>query len=320
MTNKRYFTIVLVLIGSMAIAGNPININTNDSTKAFTFTALNMLTINQIAFINWAAGGESSLSSKISTEYDLVYKSDKFDFNHSGNLAFGLVGYIDTRIEKTDDNIDLLWAVSLRNQKKWSLTSVLTFKSQFADGYTYPNDSTLMSTFMAPGYINISLGLNYKPDNRFQLYLSPIAGKLTFVLNQELANKGAYGVNPAVIDTNGIIIQEGENFTSELGVKLLSSYKHQIMRNIDLRTTLNLYNNYTDNVKANRWNIDIDWDTRIVFTINKIFSSVLYFHLKYDHNTLIPKYETVEGIDVIVSSSPKLQLKESFGLSFSYKI
>lgn len=298
----------------------PSDTLTNDSLKAWKFTSLNMLSINQIAFVNWASGGESSLSAKVSTEYDLEYDKEKLIFDHAGKLAFGLVGYIDKRIEKTDDIIDLLWAVSHKTTEKWNLTTLLTFKSQFAKGYKYPNDSSLISAFMAPGYFNISMGFNYKPNNKFQLYLSPVAGKLTFVLNQELANKGAYGVRKATIDSVGNILGEGENMLSELGLKILTSYKHKIMKNIDLRTTLNLYNNYTDPIKSNRWNIDLDWDTRIIFTINKVFSSIFYLHLKYDHNTNIPTYETIGGEKVMVSNSPKLQLKESFGLSFSYKI
>lgn len=298
----------------------PSDTLTNDSLKAWKFTSLNMLTINQIAFLNWSTGGESSLSAKVSTEYDVEYNKGRLVFDHAGKLAFGLVGYIDKRIEKTDDIIDLLWAVSQKTSKKWKLTALLTFKSQFANGYKYPNDSSMISAFMAPGYFNISMGFNYKPDNKFQIYLSPVAGKLTFILNQELANKGAYGVKKASIDSVGNVLVEGENMLSEMGLKILTSYKHKIMKNIDLRTTLNLYNNYTDPIKSNRWNIDVDWDTRIIFTINKVFSSVFYLHLKYDHNTNIPSYENIEGEKVMVSNSPKLQLKESFGLSFSYKI
>lgn len=317
---KFYLLIGIVLIGHKAMTMQPSDTLTNDSLKAWKFTSLNMLTINQIAFLNWSTGGESSLSAKVSTEYDVEYDKGKLVFDHAGKLAFGLVGYIDKRIEKTDDNIDLLWAVSQKISKKWNLTALLTFKSQFANGYKYPNDSSLISAFMAPGYFNISMGFNYKPDNKFQIYLSPVAGKLTFVLNQELANKGAYGVKKASTDSVGNILVEGENMLSEMGLKILTSYRHKIMKNIDLRTTLNLYNNYTDPIKSNRWNIDVDWDTRIIFTINKVFSSVFYLHLKYDHNTNIPTYETIEGEKVMVSNSPKLQLKESFGLSFSYKI
>ena len=57
-----------------------------------------------------------------------------------------------------------------------------------------------------------------------------------------------------------------------------------------------------------------------MLSINKVFSSVFYLHLKYDHNTNIPTYETVDGENIMVSDSPKLQLKESFGLSLTYKI
>lgn len=318
---KRFLFLLLILSTGYSLMAVP-NADTiaNDSLKHWKFTSLNMVSINQNAFLNWSSGGESSLSGKVSTEYDLVYKKRRFIFDHGGKLAFGLVGYSDKRIEKTDDIIDLMWAISHETTSKWNLTSVLTFKSQFADGFKYPDDSTLISTFMAPGYGNISVGFNYKPNEKFHIYLSPAAGKLTFVMNQELADKGSFGVKKAVIDTANNIIKNGENMLAEMGVKLFTTYKHKIMKNVDLRSTLNLYNNYTDHVKSNRWNIDIDWDTRIVFTINKIFSSVLFFHLKYDHNTKIPSYETIDGEKIMVSNSPKLQMKESFGLSFSYKI
>lgn len=309
-----------MLLGLSVLAFQPSDTTLNDSVKPWKFNSLNMLSINQIAFVNWASGGESSLSAKISTEYDLEYKKGKFTFDHKGKLAFGLVGYIDKSIEKTDDIINLLWAASHKTSKKWDLTGLVTFKSQFADGYKYPNDSIIISAFMAPGYLNISAGFNFKPNKHFQLFMSPLSGKLTFVLDQELANKGAFGVKAAELDTSGAIIHKGENMLSELGISILTSYKHKIMKNIDLRTSLNLYNNYTDPNSNNRWNIDVDWDTRIIFTINKVFSTVLFVHLKYDHNTTFPEYETIDGKQVIVSHSPKLQIKESFGLSLTYKL
>jgi len=317
---KLVYILIFVQFSASALANNPADSIQADTTGPWGFTSLNMLSINQIAFMNWASGGESSLSAKVSTEYDLTYKKDQFSYEHSGKIAFGLVGYIDKRVEKTDDLFDFLWSANHETVKNLHLTGMLTFKSQFADGYKYPDDSTLISTFMAPGYINLSMGLKLKPNKDFQLYLSPLAGKLTMVLNQELADKGAYGVKKAIIDTAGNIIQNGENVLSEVGVKVLTTYKTKLMDNIDLRTTLNLYNNYTDYVISNRWNIDVDWDTRVVFNINKIFSSVLYLHLKYDHNTLISEYEMIEGEKTLVSQGPRLQLKESFGLSLSYKI
>ncbi|PLX13274.1 MAG: hypothetical protein C0598_04080 [Marinilabiliales bacterium] len=304
----------------MAYGNQPNDTVQSDTTNPWEFNSLNMLTVNQIAFVNWASGGESSLSAKVSTEYDMSYKQDRFTYEHQGKVAFGLVGYIDKRVEKTDDLFDFLWSANHEAVEHLHLTGLLTFKSQFANGYKYPDDSTLISTFMAPGYANISIGLKYKPKKDFQVYFSPIAGKLTMVLNQELANKGAYGVKKAIVDTAGNILIPGEKLLSEVGIKVLSTYKAKLMENIDLRTTLSLYNNYTDYNKDNRWNIDVDWDTRIVFNINKLFSSVFYIHLKYDHNTMISEYELIDGEKTLVSEGPRLQLKESFGLSLSYKI
>ena len=41
------------------------------------------------------------------------------------------------------------------------------FKTQFADGFTYPNDSVAVSKFMAPGYLNLALGTDYIKDAMF---------------------------------------------------------------------------------------------------------------------------------------------------------
>ncbi len=150
--------------------------------------------------------------------------------------------------------------------------------------------------------------------------MSPVSGKMTFVCNDELANKGLYGVKPAELDTAGNIIKSGNQFLGRVGINLFTQYKAEIMKNINLKTALTLHNNYLDFDINNRWNIDVDFDTRIVFAINKIFATVLYMHLKYDHNAKFPNYETIDGEEVLVSESPKLQINESFGLGVKYQI
>ena len=292
-----------------------------DTVKALTFAGLFYTGLNQIGFVNWAAGGENSLSGKIGADYSISYKKNKFRFHHQARLAYGLVGYMDKRVEKTDDKIDLLMAIGRTMDTKWTLTGLITFKSQFAPGYKYPDDSTLISNFMAPGYLTLSLGINYNPTNDFQLFLSPVSGKFIFVENQELADKGAFGVTKAVIDTAGNIVVPGKNAKGELGLNLVTSWKYNLMKNINLNTTLNLHNNYIDPNKYNRWNIDVDWDNRFIFTINKLFSTVFYFHLKYDDESKTTKYGiNDEGEKIIISSKPMVQIKESLGLSITLKI
>jgi len=292
-----------------------------DSLKAWKFNSIIYTGLNQIGFFNWSAGGESSLSGKVGIDYVLQYKKNKFKFVHEAKLAYGMVGYVDKRLEKTDDKIDLLTSFSRKSSTKWAATGIITFKSQFAPGYKYPDDSTLISTFMAPGYLTLSLGVNYKPKKWFQLFMSPVSGKFTFVLNQHLADQGKYGVKKALLDTAGNIVEPGKNLKGELGINILTSARYNLMKNINVNSTLNLYNNYIDPNKANRWNIDVDWDTRFIFTINKLFSTVLYFHMKYDNDSKTVKYEVNDqGKKVKVSEKPMLQIKESLGLSVTLKI
>ena len=291
-----------------------------DSIKHWTFKSLSVVSIAQNAFVNWAAGGESSLTGRVEFDYDLKYKKGKFTFDQSANLVFGLVGYVDKRVEKTNDKLNLSVAFSHQISKKWSITNLSMLKTQFANGYKYPDDSTLISTFFAPAYLTISLGFNYQPNDNFQIFLSPLSGKMTFVVNDELANKGAYGVTKADVDSVGNIITPGKHFLGEVGVNIVTSYKAELMKNIKLNTALVMHNNYLDFDIANRWNIDVDLDTRVVFSINNIFSTILYVHLKYDHNARFPNYEEVGGEQVVVSESPKLQINESFGLGVTYQI
>lgn len=293
----------------------------SDSVKNLMFQCLFYTGLNQIGFVNWAAGGENSLSGKIGADYSISYKKNKFRFHHQARLAYGLVGYFNKRVEKTDDKIDLLMALGRTLNNKWTLTGLVTFKSQFAPGYKYPDDSTLISDFMAPGYLTLSIGINYNPVKEFQIFVSPASGKFIFVENQRLADKGSFGVTKAVTDSSGNILVHGKNIKGELGLNLVTSWKYNIMKNINLNTTLNLHNNYIDPNKYNRWNIDVDWDNRFIFTINKLFSTVFYFHLKYDDESKTTKYKlNDEGKKIVIYSKPMVQIKESLGLSITLKI
>ena len=62
--------------------------------------------------------------------------------------------------------------------------------------------------------------------------------------------------------------------------------------------------------RANRWNIDVDWETGVKFTISKSISTIINVHLIYDDNVKF----NIDG-----QQKPILQFKESLGISFLYK-
>jgi len=319
----RFLILIFLLFSTATLNANNDAVKESaktDSISHWKFSGKSGLTFNQLSLTNWSAGGESSASGKVNATTKLRYKKNNFLFEKITKLAFGIVGYGDNRVEKTEDRIDISMAATNETEKNWTYSSVVTLKSQFANGFKYPNDSTLISTFFAPGVINASIGYRYKKGDDFELFLSPASGKFTFVLNQELANKGAYGVKAAVYDTSGMLLIPGQNLYSEFGINVLANYAKELSKNIELSSTLNLYNNYLDYNVDNRWNIDIDWETTINFTINKRFQTVLFMQMKYDHNVDLPKYKMIDGEKVQVGQGPGLQFKESLGIGITYNL
>ena len=71
--------------------------------------------------------------------------------------------------------------------KSWQVGSIIKFRSQFANGYVSRSQQTAddrKSTFMSPGYLDISGGFTYTcPLERFpiKINLSPIALSAVFV-------------------------------------------------------------------------------------------------------------------------------------------
>ena len=277
------------------------------------------LNINQLALSNWAAGGENTFAGKAFASFTLLDHKKTFEQKLIGNFAFGIARFASKGIEKQDDKIDLTYSLSRNSMTQWNLSSIVTFNTQFANGYKYPNDSTVISTFFAPAYLTLSIGCSYKTkDERFQIYMSPVAGKVTFVMNQELADKGAFGVKKGYYDQDSIWIP-GEHIAPAIGVNFIINYKRSIGKNITYTTLLNTFYNYIERHDDDRLPIDVNWENTVNFMITKYISTILFVHLKYDHNTTFPVYDDIEGVQTVVDNVPKLQFKESLGIAFIHK-
>ena len=284
-----------------------------------TFTGSYGLNINQLALTNWAAGGENSWTGKAFADFKFIYRNKSIEQSFGGAFAFGLSRLSGKRIEKSDDKIDLTYYLSRNAKSQWKLTMVSTFNTQFANGYKYPNDSTVISTFMAPAYLTLSGGYTYKTkDERLQIYMSPFAGKVTFVLNQDLADIGAFGVKKGYFDEDNNWIP-GENVAASLGINVITNYKQPIGKSITYTTMLNLFYNYIERRDDNRFPLDVNWENTVHFVITKYLSTILFLHLKYDHNTTFPVYEDIDGVPTVVDYVPKLQFKESIGIAFLHR-
>ena len=196
---------------------------------------------------------------------------------------------------KSSDKIDFNSKIGYATGKHWNYTLLLNFKSQFAPGYNYPNTDAAISRFLAPAYINLALGMDYK-KNDISLFISPATGKFTVVADDSLSMAGAFGVDP------------GKKFRSEFGAMLKFNAKTEVVKNVTAQTKLDLFSNYFHNPQ----NIDIDWSVLINMKINEFLSANLITQLIYDDDVKILDPDTGK-------SAPRVQFMEMFGLGLSAK-
>ena len=137
-------------------------------------------------------------------------------------------------------------------------------------------------------------------------------------MNQELADKGSFGVKKGYFNQDGTWIP-GEHIAPAIGVNVIINYKRSIGKNISYTTLLNTFYNYIERNDDNHLPLDINWENTINFVITKYISTILFVHLKYDHNTTFPVYEDIEGVQTVVDNVPKLQFKESLGIAFIHR-
>jgi hypothetical protein len=175
-------------------------------------------------------------------------------------------------------------------------------------GYNYPNDSVFISRMFAPAYTLIAIGMDYKPSDNLNLFISPLTGKFTFVNDERLANEGAFGVTPAEYDDLGTLITAGKKSRAELGGYVRFLYKRDVFENVNFLTKVDLFTNYLDNPQR----IDINWEVLIALKVNKFITATIATHLIYDHDINITDKDGRTG--------PRTQFKEVFAVGFSYKI
>lgn len=271
---------------------------------------------NQVGLTNWAAGGENSFSVAGIFSGTANYKKEKITWDNSLDLGYGLLKSGDNPFRKNEDKIDLNSKFGALAKGKFYYSALLNAKSQFANGFNFPNDSVIISRFAAPAFITIALGMDYKPNDYFSLFVSPATGKFTIVNDQRLADLGSFGVKAA--DTT--LGTQGRKIRAEFGASLRAQYKQDITKYLNITSTLLLFNNYTDPKVENRGNIDINWETLITIKAGKLITTSIYTNLIYDHDINIPTFEKINGEKVQVGQGPKTQFKEVIGVGISYKI
>jgi hypothetical protein len=259
--------------------------------------------INQGYVKNWVEGGENSLSALSLFQYNIDYTYGKKAWNTVFEYKFGVLQTGNSSIRKNDDRFEVNSKYGTEAFKKWYYSALFNFKTQLWKGYNYPNDSVPVSGFMAPGHLVFSLGLDYKPNKNFTLLLSPVTSKFTIVRDTAKYDQTSYGVGA------------NEKMRKEIGAYIKTRHKMKLWEDIHMENRLNLFTNYTNNPQ----NVDIDWELKLDFKLNDFITTTINLHLLYDDDVDIPVYNWVDGEQVQVGTTQKIQFKEVLGIGFVYK-
>lgn len=269
--------------------------------------------ISEIAFINWNAGGTSSVSGLLRGQFSQIYEKSNYNWTNELIVRYGLNKQDGIELRKTEDALQFNSALGYRKDtlSNWYHTAKLNFSTQFTNGYAYPNKEISISKPFAPAYIFLGLGAQYaSKDKNKLLYLSPFTSKTTLVLDQRLANQGDFGVRKAVYDLDRNLISQGEHLRVELGFLLTSFYKKEVFKNIIMENRLSLYSDYINKFG----NIDIDYELTLELVVNQYIKTNIGIHVIYDDD--IKAKENSNGEQVTVG--PKTQLKQVLGVGIVY--
>lgn len=241
------------------------------------------------------------------------YKKGKNTWNNTLDLTYGTVKLQEQRLRKSDDRLELNLKYGRQASSKWFYTAQLNTRTQISPTYTPERDSVI-SNFMAPAFMLASIGMDYKPNPKLSVFISPFTGKFTAVLNQRMADYGAFGVEPAQRDLEGNLIPgTGERLREEFGGFVNVRFRNEIFKNVTLQSKADLFSNYLRNAK----NIDVNWENLVNFKVNKFLSASLFLHMIYDDDILIDIDRSGDG--TMDGKGPRLQLKETMGIGLSYK-
>ncbi|HEY0679138.1 MAG TPA: DUF3078 domain-containing protein [Chitinophagaceae bacterium] len=261
---------------------------------------------------NWAIGAEKfSIWTAASLNVFANRKSDKCYWDNNLQLNYGFVNTHSGGFRKTDDKIDFTTKPGLSLFSKAGVALLVNFRSQFYDGnnYNYLNQGLRrkISSFMAPGYLHVAPGFDWKPSSSFSILVTPISGKFTFVTNEPYSYSFQGGVIPDQYQTDGsgqyekpLAINYGvdpqKEVRFEIGAFASANFNKEIVKNVSWKSKLDLFSGYSkrteffgpgfasqrDIDEFHPEKVDVYWTNSILMKVNKFLNVSYDFDLIYD--------------------------------------
>jgi len=285
-----------------AIADAPVEEAPEPEPAKPTFWKKGILTsmsFSQTTLTNWAAGGDGNVTLNAYVDGTANYARNKWIWDNRAQMGYGFMYSLNEnekyRYKKSDDRLQLDSEVGRKVSERLYISGLLSFKTQFSDGYPYSGENKRISTFLAPGYVNIGIGIDYKPFRCLSIYASPLTGNFVIVAPNDSSMRVSYG--------NSF----DQPVRSQMGAQVKMDFKYAVQK-FYINSTLNLFSNYLDHPL----NIQVNWDLNCGITVWKVLTITLRTSLIYDDNIKIADKDGYK--------CPRVQFKEIGGIGVTYTI
>lgn len=261
------------------------------------------LDIQEVAFVNWNAGGVNSISGIIKINLGRTFKKKYTLWENEILLRYGLNKQENRELRKTDDQIKINSTFGYRSNaySNWYYTVKFNFRTQFTNGYKYPNVDDPISRFFAPAYMFVGAGARYNLEKKhFSIYLSPLTLKSTYVLDETLSNNGDFGVMP------------GDRSRHEFGTLIQTQWDTELFKNVAMINRLGLYSDYLNNFG----NIDFSYELKFKMKVNKYLQANISLNVLFDDD--IKYKEDTNGDGELETLPARIQLKQQLGVGMLY--
>lgn len=248
-------------------------------------TVVGSLNMTQVAFDNWAKGGENAISWQVLISTISERNHKKYKWITTGKFNFGKTKLDDLDFRKSVDEFKLETVFTYKIGSYINPYTAMTSLTQVADGFKYlsEDEKVQVSAFLDPGYFTQSTGFGIEPTKG----LKTRAGlSLKETITSDFPKR--FADNPKTVKV--------EKVKTEVGFESTTDFSRKLSDNLVMTSKLEMFSNLEAFDE-----IDVNWDNVFRAKVAKYISVNMNFHLLYD--------KTV---------SAKRQLNQSLALGLTY--
>jgi hypothetical protein len=239
--------------------------------------------LTQLAFTNWAGGGENSLAYTLWANGQSTNTSALFDWRNGYKLVFGQARLSSQGLRKTEDEIFLESLLLYKMGVHLNPYASLTLRTQFAPGFKYDqaDTSVQVSKFFDPAYLTQSAGMAYRP-------LPEVVTRIGVGVREIITSTyPQYADDPKTVEIEKTRVLGGSEWVTDVNWDFYENMKY--VAKLEVFSPFNTPDKMT-----------VRWDNVVSAKVNQYVNVLLGVQLLYDE-VILPRTQVKEGLSIGIS-------------------